>query len=212
LAFLGGVVTPTIAGAKSRRQAAIDKTEAIASWAEQLRDVIGSSAGLQEAISVTADVAPMAIRPDVQQIKYGMLFEDLATLLRRFADRLDDPAADQIVVSLVLATTRSAGNLTDLLDETAASARAEASMRMRAEVARAQSYADAKVATFVVLGMFGFLLVFNAEYLEPYGTFEGQLVLGVVGFLWAAAVQGLAALAKVRRPERVLALVGGNAP
>jgi hypothetical protein len=206
LAFLGGYVAPTIAGAKSRREAAVSRTEAIASWAEQLRDVIGSAAGLQEAISVTADLAPIEIRTDVQQIRNGLLYEDLPTLLRQFAERVDDPAADQIVVSLVLAATRSSGNLTELLNETAVAARAEASMRMRMEVSRAQSYADAKAATYIVLGMFGFLLLFNSEYLEPYGSFEGQLVLGAVGLLWAFAVQGLAALARVRRPERVLVL------
>ncbi len=206
LAFLGGYVAPTIAGAKARREAAVNKTEAIASWAEQLRDVIGSAAGLQEAISVTADLAPIEIRADVQQIRNGLLYEDLPMLLRQFAQRVDDPAADQIVVSLVLAATRSSGNLTDLLNETAVAARAEASMRMRMEVSRAQSYADAKAATYIVLGMFGFLLLFNSDYLEPYGTFEGQLVLGAVGLLWSFAVQGLAALARVRRPERVLAL------
>ncbi len=206
LAFLGGYVAPTIAGAKARREAAVNKTEAIASWAEQLRDVIGSAAGLQEAISVTADLAPIEIRADVQQIRNGLLYEDLPMLLRQFAQRVDDPAADQIVVSLVLAATRSSGNLTDLLNETAVAARAEASMRMRMEVSRAQSYAAAKAATYIVLGMFAFLLLFNSDYLEPYGTFEGQLVLGAVGLLWSFAVQGLAALARVRRPERVLAL------
>ncbi len=208
LAFFGGFVAPTIAGAKARREAAVNKTEAIASWAEQLRDVIGSAAGLQEAISVTADLAPIEIRADVQQIRNGLLYEDLPMLLRHFAERVDDPAADQIVVSLVLAATRSSGNLTELLNETAVAARAEASMRMRMEVSRAQSYADAKAATYIVLGMFGFLLLFNSDYLEPYGTFEGQVVLGAVGLLWSFAVQGLAALARVRRPERVLAFGG----
>lgn len=205
LAFLGGYVGPTIAGAKARRDAAVAKTEAIATWAEQLRDVIGSAAGLQEAIGVTADVAPLEIRADVQQIKNGLLYEELPTLLRRFAERVDDPAADQIVVSLVLAASRSSGNLTELLSQAAKAARAEASMRMRTEVSRAQSYADARTGTLIIIGMVVFLLVFNPDYLAPYGTFEGQLVLGTVGLLWVAAIQGLAALSRVRRPDRVLA-------
>ncbi len=210
LAFLGGFVGPTIAGAKARREAAIARTEAIASWAEQLRDVIGSAAGLQEAISVTADVAPVEIRDEVRRIRNGLVYGDLPTLLRQFAVRLDDPAADQIVVSLVLAATRTSGNLTELLTEAAAAARAEASMRMRTEVARAQSYADARAATLIVLTMFGMLLIFNSEYLDPYNSFEGQVVLAGVGLLWAFAIQGLAALARVRRPDRVLALVEGR--
>lgn len=210
MAFCGGFVAPTIAGAKARRDASVRRTEAIASWAEQLRDVIGSAAGLQEAISVTAEVAPIEIRSEVARIKAGLTYEDLPTLLRRFGDEVADPAADQVVVSLVVAATRTSGNLVELLTQAAAAARAEASLRLRTEVARAEAYADARNASLIVVVMFGLLLVFNSSYLEPYGTLEGQLVLAGVGVLWAAAVQGLAALARVRRPERILVTSGGE--
>lgn len=209
MAFLAGFVGPTIVGAAGRRRQAIARTEAIAAWAEQLRDVITASAGLQEAIRLTADVAPVEIRDDVMQLANGLSYDDLPNLLREFASRLEDPAADQIVVSLILASTRSTGNLAELLSQAAAAARAEATMRMRTEVSRAQTFTDARAATLIVLGMFGYLVVFNPEYLEPYDSVVGQLVLGLVGMLWALAISGLASLARVRRPVRVLALSGG---
>ena len=204
LAFVGGFVTPTMIGAKKRRQQAVTRTEAIAGWAEQLRDIIASAAGLNDAIVATAAVAPPPIRNAVQALARRLRYQPLPELLRRFADELDDPAADQIAAALTMASQRRAQNLTELLSEVAAAAREEASMRMRTETARAQTYSDAKVVTFIVLGVFVLLLLLNREYLSAFGTFEGQLVLGLVGLMWAGAIQGLATLARVRRPTRVL--------
>ncbi len=46
---------------KAARQEAIERTEAIASWTEMIRDSIVAASGLEEAIVATAPVAP---RPD----------------------------------------------------------------------------------------------------------------------------------------------------
>jgi len=203
-----GFVAPTLVGAKQRRQAAIAKIEAIAGWAEQLRDTIGASAGLQEAITVTARVAPPEIRPAVQDLAGGMRRNDLSSQLRRFADLVDDAAADQIVVALILASERRGQNLTLLLTDVAAAAREDATMRIRTETARAQTYSDAKVVSWIVIGMFSFMLMFNRRYLEPFDSLLGQTVLATVAVLWALALYGIAQLSIVRRPPRMLASAG----
>ena len=210
MAFLGGFVAPTLVGAKKRRQQAVALTEAVATWAEQLRDIIGSAAGLNEAISATSGVAPKPIRPQVQLIARGLRYESLPVLLRRFAASVDDPAADQIAASLILASERRGQNLTELLNEVAEGAREEASMRMRTETSRAQTYADAKAVTLIVLTVFGLLLLTNRGYLSAFDSVVGQLILGGVGLMWAGAIQGLAGLARVRRPVRVLAVNHGG--
>ncbi|MCP4224479.1 MAG: type II secretion protein F [Actinomycetia bacterium] len=205
LAASGGFIAPTLVGAKARRQASIAKIEAIAGWAEQLRDTIGASAGLQEAIVVTARVAPPEIRPAVQDLAAGLRRNNLSTELRDFAEKIDDPSADQIVVALILASERRGQNLTQLLSEVAASSRDDASMRIRTETSRAQTYSDAKVVSGIVVGMFLFMLLFNRAYLAPFDRVTGQLVLAVVGTLWAFALYGIAQLSVVRRPPRLLA-------
>ncbi len=204
LATTGGFVAPTLAGAKARRQASIAKIEAIAGWAEQLRDTIGASAGLQEAIAVTAQVAPPEIRPAVRELAAGLRRNNLSAELRAFAEKIDDPAADQIVVALILASERRGQNLTQLLSEVAASTRDDASMRIRTETSRAQTYSDAKVVSGIVVGMFLFMLLFNRAYLAPFDRFTGQMVLAIVGILWAFALYGIAQLSVVRRPPRLL--------
>ena len=204
LAAVGGFVAPTLAGAKKRRQSAIAKIEAVAGWAEQLRDTIGAAAGLQEAIAVTARVAPLEIRPAVRELAAGMRRNDLSSELRRFAETVEDAAADQIVVALILASERRGQNLTHLLSDVAAAAREDATMRIRTETARAQTYSDARVVSTIVVGMFAFMLVFNRGYLDPFDRWAGQAVLATVGSLWALALYGIAQLSVVRRPPRLL--------
>lgn len=204
LAAAAGFVAPTLVGAKRRRQADIDKIEAIATWAEQLRDTIGAAAGLQEAIAVTARVAPREIRPAVQELAAGMRRNRLADQLRLFAQRLGDPAADQVVVALILASEKRGQHLTRLLSDVADAGRDDVTMRTRTETSRAQIYNDAKVVTGIVLGMFAFMLAFNRDYLAPFDRLGGQLVLAVVGVLWAVALYGIAELSVVRRPPRLL--------
>ncbi|MDH4365329.1 MAG: type II secretion system F family protein [Acidimicrobiia bacterium] len=206
LAVLVGAVAPTLVGAKARRQAVIDRTEAIAGWAEQLRDTIAAAAGLQEAVAVTARVAPAPIRPAVADLAAGMRRSSLSGELHRFSARLDDPIGDQVAVALLLAAERRGDDLTRLLDDLADAARADATMRIRTETARAQNCNDAKVVTLVVVAMFGFMLVVNRSYLDAFATWTGQAVLAVIGSLWLAALYGIMVLSQVARPPRLLAV------
>lgn len=206
LAGLAGFTSPTIAGAAKRRNAAIAQTEAVAAWAEQLRDTIGAAAGLQEAIAVTSRVAPREIRSDVQELARGMRRRPLPDLLVEFASRVDDPAADQVAIALMMASQRRGQNLTVLLSEVAEAAREEATMRMRTETSRAQTYSDAKAVTGIVLGVFLLLLLVNRGYLQAFDAMTGQVVMAVVGLMWGFAVYGIAELSKVRRPPRILSI------
>ena len=55
-------------GVRAERDRLMRRSEAVASWAEMLRDTIAAHAGLQEAIAVTARVAPAPIRTEVQTL------------------------------------------------------------------------------------------------------------------------------------------------
>lgn len=206
LAACGGLTAPTLAGAKRRRQAAIAKTEAIASWSEQLRDIIGTSSGLQEAISASSRVAPAVLRDDVRTLAVEQRRLAFGDAIRRFAARVDDPAADQVALALLLAAERRGQSLAAVLDDVAIAAREEATMMDRTETSRAQSYNESLAVTSIVLVMFVGMLVFNRAYLEAFDSLAGQTVLGVVGIGWGFAFVTLVQLSKVRRPDRLLSL------
>jgi tight adherence protein B len=71
--------------AAARRQAgpagAIDKTEAIASWAESVRDTMAAAAGLEEALAATAVAPPAAIAPQVRRLAERLRHQRLTDAL-----------------------------------------------------------------------------------------------------------------------------------
>ena len=52
---------------------------------------------------------------------------------------------------------------------------------------------------FVMAVFVGALILVGGEYLEPYDTAAGQVVLAVVAVMWAA---GVAAMIRLGRPRR----------
>ena len=68
-AVLAGAATwllPRVLGADRHHQQAMARTDAVASWAEMLRDNLAAAAGLEQAILAAADVAPQPIAAEVR--------------------------------------------------------------------------------------------------------------------------------------------------
>ncbi|MGH1505795.1 MAG: type II secretion system F family protein [Acidimicrobiales bacterium] len=201
-----GAAAPSLATARRRRQETMQRVEGVAAWCEQLRDIIGASAGLQEAITASARVAPTAIRPAVQSFAADQRRLPFAAAARRFADAIADPVGDQVSIALTLAAERRGQSLAAVLHDVATAAREEAVMLDRTETARARSYNEALAVTAIVLAMFVGLLAFNRDYLRPFDTISGQLVLAVIGAGWATAFASLISLSAIRRPDRLLSI------
>ena len=163
-------------------------------------------AGWRSAIAVTSRVAPPAIRDEVQALAIRAERDGLVPALRRFADDLDDPVADLVVASLVIAAERQAQRLAELLGEIAVAAREQAAMRLRVETGRARTYASSKALVVITFGIAVTLLLFAPSFMEPYDTAVGQIVLVGIGGLFAGALWGLVVLG---RPAAAPRLLGG---
>jgi tight adherence protein B len=191
---------------ESKAQAATTaRVEAVAGWAEMLRDTMAGAAGLEQAIAATAPVAPLPIRRDVATLAARLERERLAPALRAFADEVADPTCDMVVAALLLAAEHQASRLGELLGTLAVAAREQATMRLRVEAGRARTRTSVKVIVGVTLGLALFLAVLNHGYLSPYDSAVGQLVLLVVGGLFAAAFAWLAKMTRPAEPARFLA-------
>jgi len=199
------LIGPRLAGTKARRERAQERREALASWAEMLRDTVSAHAGLREAISITAKVAPRPIRAEVQRLSVRAEREQLTKALRQFAAEVADPVADLIVAALVIASDRQAHRLSELLSQIASSAREQAGMRMRVETGRARTYASARALVLITFGFAVVLMLFSPTYMEPYDTAWGQLVLMIIAALFAAALWGLVQLGRPAEAPRILA-------
>lgn len=198
-------VMPLLSGTRRNRQRIEARSDAVASWAEMLRDTISSHAGLREAIAVTARVAPVPIRAEVQALAVRAERESLPGALRRFADEVGDPVADLVVASLVIAAERQAQRLAELLTEIAKSAREHAAMRGRVETGRARTYASSRALVAITLGLALVLMLFSPQFMKPYDTFTGQVVMLGIGALFVGALWSLVQLGRPAAAPRLLA-------
>lgn len=176
--------------------------DAIATWTEQIRDTIAGARGLEEAIIATADRAPSSIRVPVSRLSAFIAYGRLDDGLRRFADDVHHPTADFVVAALSTAHHHQARELGALLSGIAECARDESRMRSRIWVGRARTRTSLRIITGVVLAFVVGLLVFNREYLAPFSSTQGQIVLTMVMALFVVALVMMHRLARIEAPER----------
>lgn len=205
VAAVGGAAAPSLVGTRARRNAAVAKIEAIAAWSEQLRDVMAAAAGIQEAIVATGPLAPAPIRAEVRLLveRIATRRERLRPALEHFADDLGHPLSDMVVTSLLLASERQ-GRLGDLLSEVARSARQTATMRLRVEAARARTYVTTRLIVGITVLIGTWLLVFRREYLAPFDSAGGQVMLVVIGAVFLGAGALMRRMAEPNEPARLL--------
>lgn len=209
LAGLAGWGAPALAGGTKDRQRAVGRIEAIAGWAEMLRDTMAASAGLEQAIIATAPLAPLAIRAEVAGLAVRLEGERLAPALRAFSDEVADPTCDLVVAALVLAAEHQAQRLGELLGSLAQAARDQATMRLRVEAGRARTRTSVRVILAATGALVLGLAVLNHGYLAPYDSPTGQLVLALVGAIFTAAFIWLARITRPANPDRFLAQPDG---
>lgn len=195
-----GVAAYLVAGRRSRPSPAreIDRIEAMAAWAEMLRDGVGTPRGIEGIVTSTASTAPVLIRPTVVRFAHRLAWQDLHDALPGLADELDHRIGDLIVTSLDISARTGARQVRAVLDDLADAAREEARMLRRQEVARARPRSEMnQIATISVLVVVLLVLV-GQEYLAPYRSAVGQVVLCGVAGLW---VLGFGAMSRLARPE-----------
>jgi hypothetical protein len=209
LAAVAAIVLPGILGGKATRQRAIDRTEAIASWTEMIRDSIVAASGLEEAIVATAPVAPPPIATEVRTMVRRLDHQRLPDALVAFGEDLDHPSGDLVVAALVIASRMEAADLSGLLSRLAEATRGEARMRIRVEVGRTRVRTATKVIVGVVIAAVVFLAIANRSYLTVYDSAGGQIVLAIVGGIFALGGWLLTRMAEIDLPERFTARAGG---
>lgn len=192
-------------GGARHERAAIARVEGLAGWIEALRDTIAGAVGLEQAIPATAVNAAPSIRPSLNLLVDRLrVREPLPDALMKFSEDLDDPSADLVVAALILNARLRGPGLRDVLTALAASARDELDVRRRVEASRRSTRRSVQVVVGVIGGVATLLVVFNREYVEPYGTLAGQAVLAVVLAVFGLSVLWLRRLSGVVEPERFL--------
>jgi Flp pilus assembly protein TadB len=210
LAGLGTALAPRLLGGGRARQDAIGKTEAIASWAESVRDTMAAAAGLEEALTATAVAPPAPIASAVQRLAERLRHQRLTDALAAFGDELDHPSSDLVVAALTIAARMEAADLGSLLSRLAESIRDDATMRVKVEVGRQRLRTSAKIILGSVAATVVMLMVLNRSYLDAYDSPAGQAVLAVVGGVFAGGSWLMARMSDIDLPERFVPRTTGG--
>lgn len=208
LAIGGGLLVffgPTLFGGAAYEKRAMARLEGLAAWTESLRDTIAGAVGLEQAIPATAYAASPAIAPQLAVLADRLRVRTpLPVALQRFADDLDDPSADLIIAALILNSRLRGPGLRDVLTSLAGSAREELEMRRRVGAGRSSTRRSVQIVVGITVAFVLVLVLFNRDYVEPYSSPVGQVVLLMVLLFFAGGFMWMRRLSVFELPERFL--------
>ena len=206
-----GVVVGWVVDSMHRRPAGLDagveRTEALASWVENVRDVLQSGNQPVGAIGATTETCPPSIRPHVRVLFARLAAGQPAELaFRRFADDMDEPLADLVAVGLLIAVSRGA-ETEDVLSALAMQARHQADRRRIVEAERAPMRREVWMVSLVMCALLGCVFLFaRSSYLNAYDDLSGQIFLALVLVGYGALLVWVGRLATFPQPSRFLTL------
>lgn len=196
---------PWLFGVGKAEQRAIARIEAVGEWTRRLKDVSSTGQGLQQAIIGTIATAPEEIGEEVRTLAARLQAGWLGrTALLAFADEIGDPVCDQVVAALILHITDRGERLGDVLGSIAGAAASEVATRREVEAKRTQPRFAVRFLTGMTLVVLAYGLI-NPDYMRPYGTPVGQVVMVALGACFVGLLAWVRAMSLPPLPARVLA-------
>jgi tight adherence protein B len=182
-----------------------ERIEALATWCEQLRDLLAADNGVLGTIEASVATCPVALRGEVGRLSTRLARQDAGTAVRQFAREVDDPSGDLVASVLLLAMSRS-GRTADLLSELASTIRERAAMRVRVVAERSGQRSEARFVVIMGTAVIVAIVVFgqNTTFLDAYDSVTGQLVLALVAALYGGGMVWLSRLTRFEHPARFL--------
>ena len=129
--------------------------------------------------------------------------ESITDALRRFAADVKHPLADMVAASLILASSRHAGSLRGVLAMTAKSARDTAAAYREVEAGRTEVVAQSRLASWISFVVITAMVVLRREFVEPFDSFGGQIVLFVILSIFLGSGFALYRLGRSVTPKRL---------
>lgn len=201
---LAAVGLPVLLGVSDESKT-IERLEGLAEWTRNLAGVITVGVGLEGALVATLRTAPDVIRPEVATLVGRIRSRwNTAEALRAFAAEFDDATGDLVAATLILAAQKRADGLSQILSGLAESVAAEVAARRHLEADRSKPRQTARIVTIItVVCLVG--MAATGQYLEPYRTPLGQVVLSVLLALYVVGLVVMRRMARVKPLPRLLA-------
>ena len=199
------LILPSLLGS-SGAERQIERLEALSTWIRRLSDLLASGAAgsLEAALRRSADTAPTSIAAEVALLASRMGPQGMRAALLGFARDVADPAADQVVMALVLQLRHGGRGLARVLAGLADDVHDQTRMRREIEADRAKPRSNVRVLVILTLALAVGMIVFAHAFLAPYGTAEGQLALTAVVAVFLAALLWLQHMVRQAPGQRLL--------
>lgn len=190
---------------QSDTEVLIARLDALAQWTRRVADILASGAGgLEQAVVNSARTCPPAIASEVGALAARARLRGLEPALRLFADELDDPMADRVAAALILRSHAGGRGLVDVLDNLASSIADEVRARRLVEADRAKPRTNTRSIIAITAVVLAGLVVFARDYLDPFSTAGGQLMLAAVAAVFGSALTWMRQLTRPTRAGRFL--------
>ena len=182
----------------------IERLEGPAEWTRNLAGVITVGVGLEGALVATLRTTPDVIRPEVATLVGRIRSRwNTAEALRAFADEFNDSTGDLVAATLILAAQKRADGLAQILSGLAESVAAEVAARRHLEADRSKPRQTARIVTLItVVCLVG--MAATGQYLEPYRSPVGQVVLSVLLALYVVGLVVMRRMSRVKPLPRLL--------
>jgi tight adherence protein B len=166
----------------------IARVEALEEWTRSLSGVLTAGVGLEQALMATLRSTPDAIRPEVTHLVARLRARwGTEAALRAFADEVNDATGDLVAANLILGARRRGAGLASVLEALAESVAADVRARREIEADRAKPRATARYVTLITVGVL-LVLGLTGQYIAPYGSPVGQVILVVLLSLYVATL------------------------
>jgi len=201
---------PWLLSAAGAEKRAIARLGALEAWTRRVGDYVHNGLGLQAAIvasarTTTVPLIGSEVRNLAVRLQAGV---DPDAALRAFADELDDYSCDEVVAPLILQLADAGDGLHNALVDIAHAIQEEITTRATVDSERARARFTVKFLT-VATGVVALFGVFNAGAALAYGSFLGQIILGVLALVYVLLMLWIRSLSL---PERRPRLLGWNPP
>jgi Flp pilus assembly protein TadB len=211
IATLGWGTAATYRRWRDARQATL-MAAALLTAADLLAQLLPAGHSTRQALVVLAEGGPVEVRGEVSRILARLDEMPLEDALTEAQIRIRQPLFTLIASALIVGN-RSGGRLAPLLQELSRAAHQIDAVQGQLRAEQAQGRLGALVIALMPLALLVLLHVVNPEYLAPYSTFGGQVLLGgliaviVFGYVWMVRIlrlpqPDLLSLAPQARPSK----------
>jgi tight adherence protein B len=199
-----GVAVPRLLTESRSTAKRIELTDALADAAAGLRDAVRGGLGLADGIAGLARWGPPVLRDDLSVLAADMGRTGLSSAAGRFAERLDDPGADLLAVTLSFNDRVGGRQVAEVLDAMAEELAAEAQTIRELRARQERQRTSARIVALAPVALVFVLRQVNPGYLDPYDSLTGQSVLGLAAILIGLGYALMLRIARGIDPPRVV--------